>query len=1037
MEFITIDGFNTLVDETHYLNAYPEVQSAINSGQFTSGLEHFLLVGAGSGLQPVAGFDAAYILSEEVDWAVGFDRAEMIRALDGDDVVLGLAGNDQINGNTANDQINGNTGNDTLYGGQGDDTIWGGQDNDLLFGDKGNDTLIGDKGNDTIWGGEGSNQLFGSTGNDQLNGGESIDTLNGGDGDDTLNGGDGDDTLFGEAGTDILSGSTGNDYLDPGTGPDTLYGGEGADTFAIAPGTGGGNSSEANWLPDFISGQDLILLNGGLTFEDLSIFGETANNTTNTIIQDQTTGEYLAVIPGILPIAIDGNDFLPPPQPSPVLVDNTPGPITAYFVSTTGNDANSGTIFQPFRTIQKAAELAQPGQTIYIRGGTYREGNIRPTNNGTANAPITFTAYNDEDVIISGADPITNWTQHNQNIYKAPMTRDLGLGNNQIFADGQMMVEARWPNIPGDPTAITYTDNALSDTGRLNNPNAPSNSRVSGTYTDADLTQPAGFWDGAKINFTPGNNWFPQTGTVTSSAPGELDFQFTWRGTAGHTPNEQDAYYLWGTLNALDAPTEWYYDADTSQVYLWAPNGQNPSDLQIEAKRRTTAFDLSEKSYITIEGIEIFGSNIKTAGQTSNITLDNIEVLYGAHTQDLPYPLQGSGTPSILLDGSNNLLKDSYIAYSSGSGVRVLGSGSKVENSVIHNTAYTGLNDSAIRASGQNTEILNNTGFNNGMAKVIDLFEINQGQVSNNEIYNGGLQTSDGGGIFAFDTDGNGTVVADNAIHNMLSPQDNSLNHFGMSGIYLDRAYNFDVHHNIMWATTDGGIKLQPRNASINDPDIRTRIFNNTTDDHFWFRPTGGTFAGTMFKNNIFARLDDGISPRSDTIFEDNLLLSQTDPNFVNAANNNYRLAATSPAIDAGQVLEPFTDGFTGDAPDIGAFEVDVERAVPGAMILESQLSQLEFQFDAPQNGTVSGKVVGLPVGRKLPADFQLIIGDSTPSGKFTSSYFDPATNLSTVVFTDVAVPDETGSLPISVQIGANAPILITQTLDIEPPPAP
>ncbi len=42
-----------------------------------------------------------------------------------------------------------------------------------------------------------------------------------------------------------------------------------------------------------------------------------------------------------------------------------------WYVSATGSDSGSGTALNPFRTIEKAVSLVQPGQTIFIKGGTY------------------------------------------------------------------------------------------------------------------------------------------------------------------------------------------------------------------------------------------------------------------------------------------------------------------------------------------------------------------------------------------------------------------------------------------------------------------------------------------------------------------------------------------------------------------------------------------------------------------------------------------------------------------------------------------
>jgi parallel beta-helix repeat protein len=48
--------------------------------------------------------------------------------------------------------------------------------------------------------------------------------------------------------------------------------------------------------------------------------------------------------------------------------------ITTYYVSGTGSDSNNGTSSTtPFRTLQKAANLTNPGDTVYIMNGTYTD----------------------------------------------------------------------------------------------------------------------------------------------------------------------------------------------------------------------------------------------------------------------------------------------------------------------------------------------------------------------------------------------------------------------------------------------------------------------------------------------------------------------------------------------------------------------------------------------------------------------------------------------------------------------------------------
>ncbi|MDT7579374.1 MAG: hypothetical protein QOK35_638, partial [Pseudonocardiales bacterium] len=63
---------------------------------------------------------------------------------------------------------------------------------------------------------------------------------------------------------------------------------------------------------------------------------------------------------------------------------------TTYFVAPTGVDTNRGTsAASPFRTIQKALDVAQPGTTVILAEGEYREA-VATKVAGAAGAPITI-----------------------------------------------------------------------------------------------------------------------------------------------------------------------------------------------------------------------------------------------------------------------------------------------------------------------------------------------------------------------------------------------------------------------------------------------------------------------------------------------------------------------------------------------------------------------------------------------------------------------------------------------------------------------
>ncbi|MEU0026784.1 right-handed parallel beta-helix repeat-containing protein [Streptomyces sp. NPDC006335] len=76
---------------------------------------------------------------------------------------------------------------------------------------------------------------------------------------------------------------------------------------------------------------------------------------------------------------------------------------TTLVVATNGSDSAPGTLAQPLRTVQRAVDLARPGDTIAVRAGTYAlTDNITITTSGTASQPITLGAYQGERVVIDG-----------------------------------------------------------------------------------------------------------------------------------------------------------------------------------------------------------------------------------------------------------------------------------------------------------------------------------------------------------------------------------------------------------------------------------------------------------------------------------------------------------------------------------------------------------------------------------------------------------------------------------------------------------
>lgn len=123
----------------------------------------------------------------------------------------------------------------------------------------------------------------------------------------------------------------------------------------------------------------------------------------------------------------DANVVLPAPQPDPTAPrpvpedpepDNPVAPGQAwvcgsqplqpaytptYFVATNGSDSNDGrSESRPFRTLQRAAGVVQPGDVVWVRGGTYSP-DVIFSRSGVAGNPIVIESYPGECAILDGA----------------------------------------------------------------------------------------------------------------------------------------------------------------------------------------------------------------------------------------------------------------------------------------------------------------------------------------------------------------------------------------------------------------------------------------------------------------------------------------------------------------------------------------------------------------------------------------------------------------------------------------------------------
>ncbi len=92
-----------------------------------------------------------------------------------------------------------------------------------------------------------------------------------------------------------------------------------------------------------------------------------------------------------------------PPPPSGSVCAPTGSGVCRY-VDPSGNDGNAGTSSAPYRTLQQAANVVNPGDVVVVRSGTYTGGAtiVDIGRSGTASAPIVFKAETKWGAVLNG-----------------------------------------------------------------------------------------------------------------------------------------------------------------------------------------------------------------------------------------------------------------------------------------------------------------------------------------------------------------------------------------------------------------------------------------------------------------------------------------------------------------------------------------------------------------------------------------------------------------------------------------------------------
>ncbi len=582
------------------------------------------------------------------------------------------------------------------------------------------------------------------------------------------------------------------------------------------------------------------------------------------------------------------------------------GRAAEYHVAPTGDDAAAGSERAPFRSLGRAVEALRPGDDCIIHEGVYRE-TVTLRRPGEEGRPIRISAAPGARVVLSGTEPLTTtWRKQANGVYVAKIDPP----PTQLFYDGQMAREAHWPN-------GAYGD--LMD--------RPCVRAEEGTGYEKIVCKdlPAGDFDGGCVMIWRGGAWTNATVRIKNYRPGEslaLDPPFASHSDKFHRgdafkPKSGNRFLLVGALAALDAPGEWCVDPDTGLTHFMPPPGKTPDDLELEIKARDHVLVAKDCSHITIDGVRLVGGAFDITG-ARHCRLENVASYYSNHFTRTarrvpPHPLNR-------VHGSHNTLHRCHIAYSAGTGLDIQGEDNSITNCVIHDIGYMGTYEGAVQAKRTKRTVIDHCSISRAGRDLILHHGAEELRITYCDLHHAVMLNNDAGATYAWGTDGKGSVIAYNWVHD--SVQDHSM------GIYLDNFdKNFVVHHNVVWACGASGITL-------NCDALSHLVANNTIAQ---CPKAFGTFAyhaytpdqtGTRIVNNLVLADFDPKNASHVISGEKGAVLKA---NGVGAVDANGVPTEGSAAVDAGVVIPGITDGFVGAAPDLGAYERGRPLWRPGA----------------------------------------------------------------------------------------------------------
>jgi hypothetical protein len=263
-----------------------------------------------------------------------------------------------------------------------------------------------------------------------------------------------------------------------------------------------------------------------------------------------------------------------------------------YYVAPDGNDSNSGTITSPFRTVQRARDVVRTVNAnmtgdiyVYLRGGRYPISapiELGPGDSGTNGFRVIYAAHPNETPVLDGGVPVTGWTQHSGNIWKAPLNRanklrTLYVNNRRAFMATKTINSAGCHgtyNITAGQAPWAWESGTQCDGARYNQADFPA---VPNNQNDIEI-ETATTWTTAIVGvrqvITDGANR-----VALFQQPGAAIAQGAFNGNA----QVGGSHKVMNAFEFLDTPGEFFFDKTSRTLYYYKASSENMATATVFA----------------------------------------------------------------------------------------------------------------------------------------------------------------------------------------------------------------------------------------------------------------------------------------------------------------------------------------------------------------------------------------------------------------------------------------------------------------------